>query len=1059
MLIAAIAIILLVVGGVGTMSVVMQENAEVADEVIVVANHVDERIQEEVDVTRDSAGLKLLNVGPEIEILEYRVLGDDGTLILSCPASLKVGTSQKEIVDGTKQALKPCWDEYDDPAELFQVVTARGKIFTLSEAGSGNSTTTTIIIDNSTHTVINNTLTGGGVGFGFLPQIDVYEPPIKMVAWGNSTHTDASSVVRFKRVGEVSYTAVVRASDALVSFTIPPFSGEYRMAGGLMRGTNDLSVRGSDWDNHDGWLELSKGLNGTEPYTSVVRIDDYYIRNNILNFTGYSSENATIKIVSSPNDLTRLALAGDGFAPEVLPIDSYLNYTKVLVNSYASSYSTARNTPITHDLFECVEYSPGRGYKCHEFAHPSYPAEIYTDFYAKDCDDAVETRRVGSVYVLDGVTAGYTEGVYNSTGTYSADFEEWKSVTLNTPPVIECGPKIDGYHHVTKISQNQTTPYSDTYRFGPDQGMSSRGDLLTEIHGNVTLNNGDHIMLFETENAGLFKETVDLRRNAAKVTNVIVDLDIASGRLGYLYLDAPDGQRNKVCGIICDKSSYSINFDPVNVEGDWGLYWSRVHNNHVRLNSWGLTLGITEFPERIFSPPQGPGGSYGVNLGDTLTVLNGTTITPYTGDLYLMAIDVKPNETVMLRANDYVSPSLLGISNLPSYAPYEITHGDVVLKDGMTDGSGRIEIQHSEVAIELTEPIVFKYWPNSLTYVGNHHANGKGILFDPYHDRVISFPWDPADPLLYVAKAYVRMTIPVDDMSLDGIRLYNRAGQHVSYPYLTGTYDAGDEVYVPIFPATTEIHLQINGDWVQSYVKDVQQNTRALVFGGIGNIEGVELTETATIFATKPGEVVALISATATGSSTVYFYADYSGAGGRYADVRSYFSNIDYYGQSNAESACSSWNNYVSRPNVENLHETTNRVFNEATSGGVIAVSVYRNGILVDHTSSTVADSDDAWVFYTPSHCLVIGPLGGEFPSSLGNPWGISLTKSVNFNGEAFISNVIVSGVEAGDQIDFVLHSGSGFEMQNPMPYSPRSMSSGSSGEFTIESGYIVIYQ
>ena len=44
MLIAAIALILLVVGGVGTMSVVMQENAEVADEVIVVANHVDERV-------------------------------------------------------------------------------------------------------------------------------------------------------------------------------------------------------------------------------------------------------------------------------------------------------------------------------------------------------------------------------------------------------------------------------------------------------------------------------------------------------------------------------------------------------------------------------------------------------------------------------------------------------------------------------------------------------------------------------------------------------------------------------------------------------------------------------------------------------------------------------------------------------------------------------------------------------------------------------------------------------------------------------------------------------
>ena len=57
---------------------------------------------------------------------------------------------------------------------------------------------------------------------------------------------------------------------------------------------------------------------------------------------------------------------------------------------------------------------------------------------------------------------------------------------------------------------------------------------------------------------------------------------------------------------------------------------------------------------------------------------------------------------------------------------------------------------------------------------------------------------------MYVAKAYVRMTIPVDDMSLDGIRLYNKAGQHVSYPHLTGTYDSGDEVFVPIFLGTTK---------------------------------------------------------------------------------------------------------------------------------------------------------------------------------------------------------------------------------------------------------------
>ena len=309
MLIAAIALIVLVIGGVGVMYGVMQEHAEIVNAGVEIDNHSNERVQEEVEVTRDPAGVQLYNNGPDVNILEYRVV-DDGTLVRSCPVSLEVGSTQKETIDGTEPALKDCWDEYDDPDERFQIVTARGKIFTLEESGGGNSTTT-IIIDNSTHTVINNTLTGGGVGFGFLPQIEVYEPPIKMVAWGNSTHTDAASVVLFARAGEVDYTSMVRATDEPISFTLPPFSGEYRLFGGKMVGTNDLSGPNSDWEDKGGWWEMSGGKNGTEPYTSVVRLDNYPL-DKILNITAYASENATIRIVSSPNDLASLVPAGDG---------------------------------------------------------------------------------------------------------------------------------------------------------------------------------------------------------------------------------------------------------------------------------------------------------------------------------------------------------------------------------------------------------------------------------------------------------------------------------------------------------------------------------------------------------------------------------------------------------------------------------------------------------------------------------------------------------------------------------------------------------------------------
>ena len=121
MLIAAIAIIVLVVGGVGVMYGVMQEHAEIVDAGVEIDNHSNERVQEEVEVTRDSTGLQLYNTGPEVKILEYRVL-DDGALVRSCPVSLEVGSTQKETIGGTEPALKDCWDEYDDPDERFQIV-------------------------------------------------------------------------------------------------------------------------------------------------------------------------------------------------------------------------------------------------------------------------------------------------------------------------------------------------------------------------------------------------------------------------------------------------------------------------------------------------------------------------------------------------------------------------------------------------------------------------------------------------------------------------------------------------------------------------------------------------------------------------------------------------------------------------------------------------------------------------------------------------------------------------------------------------------------------------
>ena len=155
-------------------------------------------------------------------------------------------------------------------------------------------------------------------------------------------------------------------------------------------------------------------------------------------------------------------------------------------------------------------------------------------------------------------------------------------------------------------------------------------------------------------------------------------------------------------------------------------------------------------------------------------------------------------ETVMVRATDQTSRSQLIIDNLPPYAPYTITDDGNILKMGMADSCGTIDIPYGEITAVLTGPVVLEYWPDSLTYAGSAHADGEGILFDPYNNAVVGFPWDPDDPLLYVSRAYVRMTIPVDGTSLDGVRLAGQDGRHARYPYLVGTYGAGDEIFVPV---------------------------------------------------------------------------------------------------------------------------------------------------------------------------------------------------------------------------------------------------------------------
>ena len=449
---------------------------------------------------------------------------------------------------------------------------------------------------------------------------------------------------------------------------------------------------------------------------------------------------------------------------------------------------------------------------------------------------------------------------------------------------------------------------------------------------------------------------------------------------------------------------------------------------------------------------------------------------------------------VRIRGTDVVDPAQLIIRNMDPYTPYQITDNGAPIKTGMASRSGVIEISRGEVDISmLNGPIVLTYWPDATTYDGYAHTSNEGIMFDPYNDEVVEFPWETNDPLLYVAKAYVKMTFPVDGTKLDGARISGDRGS-VTYAYARGTYDAGDEVFIPIFPGARTIHLQINGEWVQSYIKDVQQNSAAVTFD---SNRGDRITASATMFATKPGVAIALVSADLGTSSSAYLITNVVDPGDGRRGSATY-------------SECSTWPAYVSSKTSDlwQYKAAVTRSLGSAGGGSAtLFVEVYHNGEHVQTVNGTTSGvsgyatrglfSDEAEPpppytnpydepgVYKPTNIQYYIREYGNFDGSnwctnfqeqryyttissgvtSSKLWSSSHAVSPIFSGGGITKSITVQDVEPGDQIDFVLRSTStGITIDYPvLPWAGSvTIIDGSilnlSGS-TIDSGYILLFQ
>ena len=365
-------------------------------------------------------------------------------------------------------------------------------------------------------------------------------------------------------------------------------------------------------------------------------------------------------------------------------------------------------------------------------------------------------------------------------------------------------------------------------------------------------------------------------------------------------------------------------------------------------------------------------------------------------------------------------------------------------------------------------------------------------MFDQYNDETVEFPWAGDDPLLYVAKAYVKLTIPVDGTSLDGARLANGDGYYVSYPYLVKTYDAGEEVHIPVYPGAQAIRLQINGNWVQSYIKDVQQNTQAYVFSGtdaidtrLGGLSGynAQPTATATMIATQDGGVIAVISATAGGGAV--YNVNFDRSENKHTSARSLCHDnygFEYCRYTNGlMKVCPDWRAYLSANGAHWSGGPIGSTSNYKGNPGIFA-SIYHNGELVRTVSGVGTGGEGTstktgyqgrtfcWVDYGDRSHNGMNSFsngwGHVWPDARihsENPWKTNYRVDTSFTGATFSETLILENVKISDQIDFVVSVGIpglyGEDKPLLLVGNYSNVDAHSKGNAHLENGYILLYQ
>lgn len=188
----------------------------------------------------------------------------------------------------------------------------------------------------------------------------------------------------------------------------------------------------------------------------------------------------------------------------------------------------------------------------------------------------------------------------------------------------------------------------------------------------------------------------------------------------------------------------------------------------------------------------------------------------------------------------------LRVSGAPPGTGYRVERGGMTLASGLSSGSGEILVPAFAGGASPGRGGTLHLY-DSPTYVRPGAQASGTVVFDALNGHVVELE-DGHRDRLYVVHAYAKVPATggadVSGVSLDGA---------VDLPYLSGRYEDGDSVMVPVVPARRTIQMEVNGVPASLDISDVLGGT------------GLRIADpaTSTVSVERPGAFVGSVEATA----------------------------------------------------------------------------------------------------------------------------------------------------------------------------------------------------